>query len=321
MKKIKYYPIILVLMLCINCGKDGPTSTEETETPQQKEQMLIDGKVILTINDKQFSNNDVKQYIKSRHSDLKLIESNPRIASRIFDTFVEHKMVMYMVDLESIPVVRSEIDSYLRDRHLSLDMIDDQTVIDGVKAQKYLDLKLYKDIDVTDAEIREYYNKNIDQYRRSSEVLLHEIVVKERDKAYEILKALNKSPESFAQIAIKESISRDAKNGGQMGYYEKGTLPKDMEDVVFALDLNRISPVVDSPYGYHIFKITKVKKERLLFLEKVKDDIKNKLLSDKLRWAYEDFLSQLKKQLKVTIKYPALYFTYQAIEGEQNDTQ
>ena len=320
MKKLKYYAIIFVLMLCFNCGKDGSAPTEQTETPEQKERMLIDGKVILTINNKQFTNKDVKEYIKSRHSDLKIIESNPRVASRIFNTFVEHKMVMYMVGLEDIPVVRSEIDSYLRDRHLSLEMIEDQTVIDGVKAQKYLDLKLYKDIDVTDAEIREYYNKNLDQYRRSSEVLLHEIVVKERDKAYEILKALNKSPESFAEIAKKESISRYAKNGGQMGYFEKGTLPKDMEDVVFALDRHTISPVVDSPYGYHIFKVTKIKTERLLFLEKVKDDIKNKLLSDKLRWAYEDFLSQLKKQLKVTIKYPALYFTYQTIEGEQNDT-
>lgn len=320
MKKLKYCAIIILLMLCVKCGKDEPAQPEETETPEQKEQMLIDSKVILTINDKQFTNKDFKEYVKGRHADLKFVESNLRVASRVFDTFVEHRTVMYVVDRENIPVVKKEIDSYLRDRHLPLDMVDDQTVIDTVKAQKYLDLKLYKDIDVTDAEIREYYNRNLDQYRRSSEVLLHEIVVKERDNAYEILKALNKKPEDFAEIAKKESISRDAKNGGQMGYYEKGTLPKDMEEVVFALELNTISPVVNSPYGYHIFKVTKKKKERLLFLEKVTDDIKSKLLSDKLRWAYEDFFSQLKRQLKITIKYPALYFTYQSIEeGEQND--
>lgn len=321
MKKLKYVSIILALMLCVDCGKDGSAPPEKTEAQEQKAQMQIDGKVILTINDKQFTNKDLKEYIKSRHSELKLIESNLRVASRVFDTFVEHQMVMFMVGLEDIPVLPSEIDAYLRERHLPLDMIKDQTVIDGVKAQKYLDLKLYKDIDVTDAEIREYYNKNLEQYRRSSEVLLHEIVVKDRDKAYEILKTLNKSPESFAEIAQKESISRDAKNGGQMGYFEKGTLPKDMEDVVFALELDTISPVFNSPYGYHIFKVSKKKSERLLFLEKVTDDIKNKLLSDKLRWAYEDFLSQLRKQLKITIKYPALYFTYQSLEGEQNEIQ
>ena len=321
MKNLKYVSIILVLVLCVNCGKDESAPPAKSETPEKKEQIQIDKKVILTINENQFTNKDFKKYIKTHHSDLKLIESNPRATSRVFDSFVENQMVMYQVGKEDIPVIPSEIDTYLRERHLPLDMVKDQTVIDGVKAQKYLDLKLYKDIDVTDAEIREYYNKNLEQYRRSSEVLLHEIVVKDRDKAYEIFDALNKEPERFAEIAQKESISRDAKNGGQMGYFELGTLPKDMEDVVFALELNTISPVVTSPYGYHIFKVTKKKSERLLFLEKVTDDIKSKLLSDKLRWAYEDFLSQLRKQLKITITYPALYFKYQSVEGEQNEIQ
>ena len=324
MKKAKLIIIILGLVLYVACGKESSPPPEKEETPVQqpeKAKLPNETKVILIINDNQYTNRQLKDFIDSRYPDASFVDSNPRITSRLFDTFVEHKMVMYMVDREKIPVTQSEIDDYLRERHLPLNLIDDEMVKESVKAQKFLNIKLYKSIDVTDAEIRDYYNKNHEEYRKSSEVFLHQIVVKDSARAYEIHQQLISSPQLFAQIAEDESIARDAKNGGQMGYFEKGTLPKDMEDVVFALSVNQISPVVKSPYGYHIFKVSKIKTERLLYLDSVKDKIKNNLLSDKLRWAYEDFLTQLKSQLNIEIKYPSLYFTYHPIRGEQNETE
>jgi parvulin-like peptidyl-prolyl isomerase len=145
--------------------------------------------------------------------------------------------------------------------------------------------------------------------------------VKDKEKAYEIRQTLLKAPKRFAEIAKKESLSMEAKNGGLMGYFEKGTLPKDMEDVVFALKLNVISPVVESAYGYHIFKVTKIKKERTLFLDRAKNEIKNKLLSDKLRWVYKNFLARLKKELDIKVKNRSLFFTYQPVKGDANDNE
>lgn len=307
-----------MILLCLNCGSDTP-ETEKSGEPLKTAETAGDQKVILTINLNKFTNKDLKNFMKSRHPDLSFNSLNPRLASRVFDTFIEHKMIMHQVEQANVPLDQVEIDNYLREKRLPLNKVDDPAVSESIKAQKYLYFTLYKDIDVTDAEIRQYYNRHMNDYRKSSEVFLHQIVVKDRDKAVEIHENLLKSPEKFTEIAEKQSISLEAKKGGKMGYFEKGTLPKDMEDVVFALDLNKISPVVKSPYGYHIFKVTKIKNERLLFLEKVKDEIKNKLLSDKLRWAYEDYLAKLKKELDIKVKYQSLFFAYQPIKGEQND--
>lgn len=307
-----------MILLCLNCGRDA-SETEKSGEALKPAETPIEEKVILTINLNKFTNKDLKEFIKSRHPDLSFNALNPKLASRIFDTFIEHKMVMDQVEQARIPLDEVEIDNYLRGKRLPLNKADEPAVSESIKAQKYLYFTLYKDIDVTDAEIRQYYNRNMNDYRKSSEVFIHQIVVKDRDKAVEIHENLLKSPGKFAEIAEKQSISLEAKNGGRMGYFEKGTLPKDMEDVVFALDLHKISPVVKSPYGYHIFKVTKTKKERLLFLERVKDEIKNKLLSDKLRWAYEDYLTRLKKELDIKVKYQSLFFTYQPVKGEQND--
>jgi parvulin-like peptidyl-prolyl isomerase len=117
----------------------------------------------------------------------------------------------------------------------------------------------------------------------------------------------------------------EASKGGYMGYFEKGTLPKDMEDVVFSLQPYTISPVVESPYGFHIFKVTKKKRGRLLFQKTVKSEIKNKLLSEKLRQAYRKFLDQAKQTVKINVNHDQLYFDYQPVdkpniggEGDEN---
>ena len=317
--------IAFTVMLCSNCGKDSPPTEDQIKNnePAKKETVPsadpADSKKILIINEKSYTNKELKDYIQHHYSESDIIEKNPKLASRIFDIFIEQKMISYMVDQEEIPLDQEEIEKYLKDKHLSMKSAEDPWVIENIRSQKYLYFKLYKDIDVTDAEIRKYYNDNMQQFRRSPEVFLHQIVVKTKDKALEIREELNKSPDKFADLARADSIARDKDQGGEMGYFQKGTLPEDMERVVFALSPNAISPVVESPYGFHIFKVTKVKKERLLYLDAVRNDIKNELLSDKIRWSYEDFLSQLRTQLEIQVLHQALYFVYQPTKGDENN--
>ena len=105
-----------------------------------------------------------------------------------------------------------------------------------------------------------------------------------------------------------ESISPEAANGGAMGFFEKGMLPQEMEGVVFSLKVNEISPIVESPYGFHLFKITQKRKARMLLLAAVKDEIKNKMLSARLEAAYQDFLTGLKMEIPVQMNYGQFVF-------------
>ncbi len=317
MKKLKLILIIFIVLLCFHCGKDT-SETKKTSGPGTSMETTGDDNIILTIDNEKFTNKQLKEYIISRYPDFSFKEINARLASRIFDMFIEHKTVIHGVEQANIKMDQAEIANYLKETTLPPDLESNPWMKESAKAQKYLYFKLYKDIDVSDAEIRQYYDQHIDDYRKSTEVFLFQIVVNNKAKAYEIREILSKSPEKFEELAKTNSISFEAKDGGSMGYFEKGTLPKDMEDVVFALELNTISPVLDSPYGFHIFKVTKIKKEGLLFLEAVKNQIKNKLLSEKLGAAYEDFLTGLKEELNINAKYQSLFFPYQTIKGEQN---
>jgi parvulin-like peptidyl-prolyl isomerase len=89
-----------------------------------------------------------------------------------------------------------------------------------------------------------------------------------------------------------------------------------MENVVFSLKINEISPVVESPYGFHIFKITKRKSKRTLYLSAVREEIRKKILSEKMRTAFEVFLNNLKQNTQITIIHQNLFFNYLPAKGE-----
>ncbi len=325
MKKIQLFLIVLVALLCIHCGNDKQATEEntaETVAGANKKPKLTptERRTVLIINDNALTNKNLKVFIKNRYSDTTLIERNPRIASRVFDTFIEHQMILYKVNQAKVKLGPNELEDFLRDKGLQAENVNKKEISDSIKVQKYLSMVIYQNIEVGDTEIQEHYQSQRKSFKRTPEVLLHQIVTKDKEKAHEIRRELLKYPRKFAEIATRDSIAREKVKGGRMGYFEKGTLPKDMEDVVFALRTNSISPVVESPYGFHIFKVSKKKGHRTLAMKNVEENIRNKLLSDKLRQAYDQLLAKLKTQLNINIKYKALYFQYKPVNtGDSNN--
>lgn len=313
--------IIFLLFLYPGCKDDSPEK-QMAKLEQQKKQAQdkIDNAIILQINKKTFFNKNLKRYIRINHSDLSVIENNDRLLSRIFDSFIEHKTTTSIPELVEIPVQQEEYDQYVINLNIQKDKIDRSSIINSIKLQKFLDAAVYKDIDVSQEEIRSYYNKNHGEFTKKREVLLYQILLKDKEKALNIRSILEKDPKKFEELAMSHSKSIEAKEGGLLGYFEEGILPKEMEDVVFSLKLNEISPVTESPYGFHIFKVTKQKRSgRLLYIKNVESKIRNKLLSEKLRKAYQHFLNNLKSKFQIEIGYKNLYFKYQPLKGENKN--
>jgi len=327
--KIKVIALILVLsvvLVCFHCRKDTPADTAAQKKEAEAAAREASGKkIVLKINEKKFSNSDFKNFLELQYPDISNSSGNPSpkpselLISRLFDSFVQHKTVLYIADQYDIPIDETELQEYIGKLNVSKDSIDMASVIEAIKVRKYLYASVYDSIDVSEKEIRAYYNKHLEEFRKKPEVLLYQILLKDKETALRVRGILDNNPQRFEELAKKESISMEAKQGGRMGFFEEGTLPKDMEQVVFSLSTHTISPVVESAYGFHIFKITEKKRGRLLYLEKVKPEIKRILMSEKLRLAYQDFLASAARDLAITIKYNDLYFDYKNIEGDTRD--
>lgn len=82
-----------------------------------------------------------------------------------------------------------------------------------------------------------------------------------RKRAQAIAAEVKKHPESFTEVAKKESQDPGSKdNGGDLGFSARGSFVKPYEDAVFRLREGEISDVVESEFGFHIIKLTGIRK-------------------------------------------------------------
>jgi peptidyl-prolyl cis-trans isomerase D len=143
-----------------------------------------------------------------------------------------------------------------------------------------------KQINVSDADIKAYYDQNVSHYgvdeqRRASHIL---IAVKQgasdadkaaaKAKAEKLLATLRQHPDDFAKLAKQNSDDPgSAEHGGDLDFFGKGMMVKPFEDAAFKLKQGEISDLVQSDFGYHIIKVTSIKPATTKSLDQVKDEI------------------------------------------------
>jgi len=79
------------------------------------------------------------------------------------------------------------------------------------------------------------------------------ILVKTKAEAEEVLKLL-KSGKDFREVAKSKSISPSAAQGGDLGYFNKGDFDPKIEAAIEALKVGEISGIIETSYGFNIFK-------------------------------------------------------------------
>src|SRR5690606_31669001 len=168
-----------------------------------------------------------------------------------------------------------------------------ETLMDKMATQTTLDEK----------QIKDYYQKHIQDFKENSKIQLQQIVVHTELEAQNIHKAL-KSGSSFDKLATDYSLGAESDNQGKLGWVEKGTLP--VFDAVFNLPLGQISSPQKSPYGYHIFQVLERKKGRQLPLDEVKGQISKLLQAEQAQEKYKNWLEKQIHLVKVEKNEEAL---------------
>ncbi|WP_148359415.1 peptidylprolyl isomerase [Peribacillus simplex] len=157
-------------------------------------------------------------------------------------------------------------------------------------------------ITVTDDEISTYFEDNKDTFAQAEQVEASHILVEDEKTAKKVAKEIAEGGD-FAKLAAEYSTDTEtADNGGSLGYFGKGDMVQEFEDVAFDLDINKVSDPVKSEYGYHIIKVTGKKEAKKANLEDSKDVIKETLLSERLQEEYPVWLAEVKKDHEITNK-------------------
>jgi foldase protein PrsA len=170
---------------------------------------------------------------------------------------------------------------------------------------------IYKDITsgikATDAEARQYYDGNIDQYRVAESREVRHILVKSKAEADDLHDQLVDGAD-FAALAKQHSIDPGSKDQGGKLTITKGQTVEAFDKAAFSLDTNELSKPIKTQYGYHLIQpLGEVKPGSVTPFTKVKDQIKSQLLDDKRSKAVSEWVSKVEKEWKGKVTYAAGY--------------
>jgi parvulin-like peptidyl-prolyl isomerase len=248
------------------------------------------------------------------------------VRKQLLDELINRVLIQEAAEKEGVKAsdedVQTQIDSIkagypddagfedaLKSAGYTLDSLKEQIKYD-LYAQGLISAKVPDD-SVTAEEIQKYYDENKANYvdaagKKASHILF---AAEDKKKAQSVLADLKKSTDlekDFAEAAKKYSTdTASATNGGDLGWPTQAYV-EDFQKALDKLDVNEMSDLVKTEYGYHIILATDERKESTKPFDEVKDQIKETLLNEKRNTEYTTLLETLKKEAKITILDPAI---------------
>ena len=184
-----------------------------------------------------------------------------------------------------------------------------QTIAVNVMLKDELEPK----IAVSDADRKKFYDENRARFRQDDAVHASHILIRTPENADAAAKAKAKTQADdllaqvkkgadFAGLARKHSQDPgSAPNGGDLGFFSKGQMVPAFEQAAFGLKPGETSGVVETPFGYHIIRVSEFKAGRDLGFEEVKGQIEEYLKQQLRDQKSQEFVDQLKAKGKIQI--------------------
>ena len=167
--------------------------------------------------------------------------------------------------------------------------------------------------DISDEELRAYFDEHREDFVVPEKVQIRRILIKTggdlsdedaRKKAEEIRAKVVANPDSFKELAMKESQDPFARRGGDVGFVSKKGKPgldaKVVEEA-FKLEVNEISEVFKTDEGYNIIQVVNKRDRVERSFEQMKGAVLRRVKTEKARKLQKEYIENLKKNATVVI--------------------
>jgi foldase protein PrsA len=246
---------------------------------------------------------DFKQRLLDNIINQKLIEQAAKDKGiKISDADVQKQIDQLRAGFKD----QAQFDEALKSAGMTVDGLKTQ-IRNQLVTQKLID-SLSSNTKVSEADIQAYYDKNKAQFYQKASKKASHILFKPEDKAKaEAVLAEVQNGGNFEALAKKNSIdTATASKGGDLGWPTSAYVPEFQAALDKLKKGETTTKLVQSPFGWHIIRVTDERAGTQQSLAEVKSQIEQIIVQQRKGDAYQTFLDDLRKNAKIEILIPEL---------------
>ncbi|MEK6973846.1 MAG: peptidylprolyl isomerase [Nanoarchaeota archaeon] len=235
---------------------------------------------------------------------------------------IDEKLILNEANKQKMTVTDQELDEILSAAEQNFPpgvALEDIAKNQGFTLQEYKDkiktqilIKKFMDQNVIvknvgEEEARTFFDGNKDKLATPVTVNASHILVAAKEEADSIETEL-KNGKKFEDLAREKSIDPGSKDkGGNLGFFPKGAMVKEFEDVALSLKIGEISDPVKSQFGYHIIRVESKKEASEANFDEIKDKIIQYLQTSENQQKLREFRDRLYNDALRSGKVKILY--------------
>ncbi len=302
--------LLFMLHLCF-VGLSCSSCEEQKKAKQQVDYVAKVNSEIISVKDFQQALDEIKQAGKGFFANN---ESANRIKRDLLERLIDQKLMLQearrkhmildpmLVDA-TMKMTRDEYPDGGMEQQLKSKGLSEEEYLrrtrQSLLIQKLLKQEVVDRIAVSSDDIANYYNQHKDQFVKPEEVRVRQIVTKTKEEAEDLRKRILKG-ESFEKLARDHSLGPEKDKGGDLGWFPRGRMPPEIEKVAFKLwPGSKVSKVIESPYGFHLFQPVGKKPARELTLEKARKEIVQVLRESRIKEAERFYIRSLRERANI----------------------
>ncbi len=246
----------------------------------------MENKIVAQVDDRKITLEDVKKalvYSPKEHQEaLKTIDGKKGLLNQM--------VIQEMVYLNAIEKKYDQEEAF----------ITEMENLKAVKLKEYGINKILNGVELTEEEIRVFYDGHKESFKTEETARASHILVDSEEEAEKLLKEI-KEGKDFAKTAEVYSKCPSKANGGDLGFFSRGKMVPEFEEAALNLNPGEISGIVKTQFGYHIVKLIEKKEPENLKYEQVRNKISDYLLGQKRNVAFSQKTEELRKQYKIEV--------------------
>ncbi|MCD6533067.1 MAG: peptidyl-prolyl cis-trans isomerase [Deltaproteobacteria bacterium] len=247
--------------------------------------------VVATIDGKAITRAEVSARLKEYREEGSREVPPPTVQQ---DQFSSAKAVLNQLINEHLLLLEAQRQGLLVDNK--------NTPIDRQKAMEKVLSRLGKEVPFPNfKEARAYYNQYIDNFVVAPRYQLEHLLLNSENSAWELKERLDKKELSMAEAGRKQINGARIADSGKNRLVTAAELPPSLAKILPSLKHKIISPVIATPYGYHLIRIEKRLPAGNIPFAEVENRIKDTLFAQRLQNNYQHWLKQSKEQHTIEI--------------------